>query len=251
MPDNVNTVCETKGYVLKVRSTKKEKSVGTIGPKISDFSPSGIAFDTWNQIFIGGSKTNGQLPIRKLSNNADTWDSLTTYKLTNGTPIGASRNLISDSKGNLYVINDKDKLILLARNELNIQDDNGFTKGLISQSLLTARPPILAGTGYCWKGNSRKVLRLTFCIMFQMKSDDEPKNPESEKWHNCVSKASAIQGNKKRDALFIDDIQGRYLWFKLILSGNEILSPVIKSVTIFFPRISYLIIFLLSIRRIL
>ena len=97
-----------------------------IGPEISDFSPSGIAIDAWNQIFICESKTNVPLPIRKLSNDSydstDAWQQLTTYKLINETSIGASRKLISDSKGNFYVINDRDELTLLDREELNLKE---------------------------------------------------------------------------------------------------------------------------------
>ncbi len=92
------------------------------------------------------------------------------------------------------------------------------------------------------EGNFEKGTQVDFqyYVSDDKLSDDKIKKLSSKEWHNCVSKSSAIQGNKKRDALFIDNIQGRYLWFKIILSGNEILSPVIKSVTVFFPRISYL-----------
>ncbi len=236
---NENTVSGPKGYVLKVRSTKKEKSVEMIGPKISDFSPSGIAVDTRNQIFIGGSKTGSQLPIIKLSNNADAWESLTTYKVTNGTSLGASRKLISDSKGNLYVINYEDKLTLLDRKELNIQGENGYegtyiSKPIDSQISDTHWHRLLLG------GEFEKGTQVDFQYFVSNNKDEGPKDSDSKKWHNCVSKASAIQGNNKRDALFIENTKGRYLWFKLILSGNEILSPVINSVTVFFPRISYL-----------
>jgi len=71
-------------------------------------------------------------------------------------------------------------------------------------------------------------------------SDNEIKALDPDVWNKCVSEASSIQGNKKRDALFLEDIQGRYLCFKIILSGTETRSPVVRKITVFFPRVSYL-----------
>jgi phage tail-like protein len=243
--DYENTVSEIKGYVLKVRSTEKEISVEMIGPEISDFSPSGIAIDAWNQIFIGESKTNVPLPIRKLSNDSydstEAWQQLTTYKLTNETSIGVSRKLISDSKGNLYVINDRDELTLLDRKELNLKGVNGYegiyiSKPIDSQTSKTRWHRLLLEGDF----ETGTQVDFQYYVSEDKLSNDKIMKLSSRDWFNCVSKSSAIQGNKKRDALFIDNIQGRYLWFKIILSGNEILSPVVKSVTIFFTRVSYL-----------
>ncbi len=72
-----------------------------IDRKLLNFSPSGIAVDIWNQIFIGESKTYNlgesktdiPLPIRKLSNDTGNhWNLLKTYKLTNGNHIDQAEN---------------------------------------------------------------------------------------------------------------------------------------------------------------
>ncbi len=240
---------EIKGYVLKVRSVKNEISVEMIGPKITDFSPSGIIVDIWNQIFIGESKTYtlGEarpyipLPIRKLSNDTgNDWNLLKTYKLTNENHIVSSRKLVSDSKGNLYIINEKNKLVLLEREELNLQNKKGYFEGTYISKPIDSQ---IFDT--CWhrlllEGEFEKGTQVDFRYFVSNDKDKGPKDSESIKWLKCVSKSSATQGNNKRDALFIENIRGRYLWFKITLSGNERLSPVVKSVNVFFPRISYI-----------
>jgi len=239
---NKKTLSEAKGYILKVHWTKKEKSVEIIEPKISSFSPSGIAVDIWNQIFIGETKTDILLPIRKLSNDAgEPWKSLTTYKLTNeSSRIGASRKLISDPIGNLYVINDKDKLALLDRDELNLQNKNGYFEGTYISKPIDSQIYDTYWHRLLLEGEFEKGTQVDFHYFVSNNKDEGPKDSESNKWLNCISKGSAIQGSNKRDALFIDNIKGRYIWFKIILSGTEKLSPAVKSVTIFFPRVSYL-----------
>ncbi|MCB0302440.1 MAG: hypothetical protein KDI38_01520 [Calditrichaeota bacterium] len=42
-----------------------------------------------------------------------------------------------------------------------------------------------------------------------------------------------------QDALF-DDVQGRYLWLKIRLFGDEAQTPLIRRLTVYLPRISYL-----------
>ncbi|MDD4248667.1 MAG: phage tail protein [Methanosarcina sp.] len=83
-------------------------------------------------------------------------------------------------------------------------------------------------------------------VEFRYYISDEPlgKNklkelPESE-WEEGLPGSSAVQGEKKRDALFRTELKGRYLWFKITLTGTETLSPAVSSVMVFFPKVSYL-----------
>ncbi|MDQ1255370.1 MAG: hypothetical protein QG646_4656 [Euryarchaeota archaeon] len=232
----------TEGYILKVRLTKAEKSVETIKVQIDNFSPSGIAVDNINQIFICGPKSNGQLEIYKFSNDsAGIWIQLIIHMLPNEKTERGCQKLISDPKGKLYILS-QNELTLLDSKELNLQNSEGHFEGtyiskpIDSQALNTHWHRLLL-EGEFEKGT--QVDFLYYVSDFKL-SDDEIKNLDFKEWHNCVSKTSSIQGNKKRDALFIDNTEGRYLWFKIILSGNEMLSPVIKSITVLFPRISYL-----------
>ncbi|MCX9009880.1 MAG: phage tail protein [Candidatus Methanoperedens sp.] len=70
--------------------------------------------------------------------------------------------------------------------------------------------------------------------------DESIKRLQENEWHKGLPGASSIQGKERRDALFQEDIEGQYLWFKITLTGSEALSPALKSLTVFFPRMSYL-----------
>lgn len=234
-----DTESETKGYILKVRPTKIEKFAGTIEQKIpvNKFSPSGIAVDASKKIFMGvkGEDINGNV-------------STNIYKISdeNYIPVafcqGKIRKLVSDSKGNLYVINSKDELTLLVRNKLNMQDDKGYFEGTYISKPIDSQTCKTRWHRLLLEGDFGSGTQVDFLYYISDKGlhDDEIVKLSPESWHNCVSKTSAVQGTEKRDALFLDDVKGRYLWFKIILSGSEQLSPVIKSINIFFPRTSYL-----------
>lgn len=72
------------------------------------------------------------------------------------------------------------------------------------------------------------------------RNSDEPKAKETIEWKKGLSGSSTIQGEERRDALFQTEEKGRYLWFRIILIGTESLSPKISSVTVYFPKVSYL-----------
>lgn len=234
-----DSVSETKDYILKVRPTKIEKFAGTIEQKIpvNKFSPSGIAVDASKQTFIGvkGEDINDHFSTNIYKVSGENYIPVAFYQ-------EAIRKLLSDSKGNLYVINNKNELILLVRNKLNMQDDKGYFEGTyiskpVDSQTLSTRWHRLLLEGEFENGTQVDFL---YYVSDDRLPDDEIVKLSPDSWHNCVSKASAVQGNARRDALFLDDVPGRYLWFKLILSGSEQLSPVIKSITVFFPRASYL-----------
>lgn len=236
---SADPVSETKGYILKVRPTNIEKYAGTIEQKISirKFLPSGIAVDASKQIFMG---------VKREDINGDL--STNIYKISdeNYIPVascqGVIRKLVSDSKGNLYFINYEDKLTLLVRNKLNMQDDRGYFEGTYISKPVDSQTSRTRWHRLLLEGEFGSGTQVDFMyyVSNDRLPDDKIKNLSPESWHNCVSKTSAVQGTEKRDALFLDDVRGKYLWFKLILSGSELLSPVIRSITIFFPRTSYL-----------
>jgi phage tail-like protein len=237
-----DTEGKTKGYILKVRPTKIEKFAGTIEQKIpvNKFSPSGIAVDASKQIFIVGNSKD------YLPNNSDSSNNIYKVSDENNIPVAffqeEIRKLVSDSKGNLYFINYEDKLTLLVRNKLNMQDDKGYFEGTYISKPVDSQTQRTRWHRLLLEGEFGSGTQVDFLyyVSDNRLHDDEIVKLSPESWHNCVSKTSAVQGTEKRDALFLDDVRGRYLWFKLILSGSEQLSPVIKSITVFFPRTSYL-----------
>jgi phage tail-like protein len=59
-------------------------------------------------------------------------------------------------------------------------------------------------------------------------------------WHKGLPDSSAQQGTEQRDGLFQEAIEGQYLRFKIVLTANEQHSPVVRSVSLFFPRSTWL-----------
>lgn len=241
-----------KEYILKVLPTRKDSSVLPVEHKIPvRFSPLAIAVGASKQIYISGYDPSSGVTICKLPKGAvDTWTPLRIHKLSYETPEipeGSGTKLIGDSKGNLYVINNKNELTLLIPKKLNLQDKKdkkdkkGYFEGTYISKPIDSQDEKTRWHRILLEGEFGSGTQVDFqYYISDEKLSDEIIKSEFIKWNNCVSKATAIQGDKKRDALFLEDIQGRYLLFKLILSGNETLSPVVKSVTVFFPRVSYL-----------
>lgn len=195
------------------------------------FLPSDITVDPWKNVFVGES--GGEL-LYKLSLSDQSSTPIQSYW-------GTIRKLASDLKGNLYLISDDGhKLTSLARSKINIKKEVPF-KGIYISKPIDSRNPNTRWHRVLLEGEFEKgtQVELEYYVAKNI-SDVNIREPDSNhKWHKCILNTSSFQGNKKRDALFREDVQGQYLWLKITLSGKERLSPVIKSITIFFPRISY------------
>ena len=205
---------------------------------IVDIVPKGLAVDINKQIFIGESGLVEPLKEK------------TIYKLyPDGRLIplwsyrGAVDRLITDNESNLYVINDKgDQLTLLPYTKVNNSNDDGVFRGTFiskpidSQVIKTKwHRSLLEGV---FKPGTQ--IELLYLISDRLLADSEITAKSDNEWSIAISDTSSFQGEEKRDALFLDDITGQYLWFKIILSGSETISPIVSSFTVFFPRISYL-----------
>lgn len=232
---NIYVLYEDKLHISYAKTGEKEISIQPEG-----LSPSGIVVDAWKQVFIGELEGDDEpeeislKTIHKLS--GEIFTPLWSYR-------GASRKLISDSKGNLYVINDKgNKLTSLIRQEVNLPDKEGAFRGLYVSKSIDSQTPDTQWHRLLLDGEFKKGTQVEFLyhVSNERLSDNEIKDLDPDLWHKCVSETSSIQGARKRDALFLADVQGRYLWFKIILSGNETRSPVVRTITVFFPRVSYL-----------
>jgi len=156
---------------------------------------------------------------------------------------GASKRLINDSRGNLYVISDKgDSLSFLEYKKVITKNVEGLYKGTYISKTLDSlsdktRWHRLLLNGEFVKGTQ---IELLYYISNTLLTEGEIKSLSEDNWRKCLSDTSAIQGEERRDALFLEDLEGRYLWLKIDLYGNENISPVVKTLTVFFPRVSYL-----------
>lgn len=223
-------------YVLDKKAVHKfgvdGKLIDTVSVK--GFSPKGLSVDANKHIFIGES--DSKVPTIHRQESGDNFTPLWSYR-------GATRKLINDSKGNLYVINDKgSKLTFLSYDKVNVPNKEDSFKGTYISKPIDSHIPETQWHRFVLEGDFKKGTQVEFSyyISDELLTDDEIKNIKPEEWYKGISGASAIQGEKRRDALFLEDVRGRYLWFKIILTGTETLSPVVKEITIFFPRTSYL-----------
>ncbi|WP_298685511.1 phage tail protein [uncultured Methanomethylovorans sp.] len=229
---NLYVLYENKLHIFYAKTGEKEI------PILPDsLSPSGLVVDAWDQIFIGesghGSEKEISLKtIHKLS--GEIFTPLWSYR-------GASRKLISDSLGNLYVLDDKgNKLTSMVRQKVHLPDKEGAFRGSYVSKPINSQTPDTQWHRLLLEGEFEKGTQVEF---FYYVSNDEVvdiKTLDPDQWRKCISEASSVQGNNKRDALFLEDVEGRYLWFRIVLSGTETRSPVVKKITVFFPRVSYL-----------
>ncbi len=200
------------------------------------FLSKGLAVDSNKQIFIGEIAGD-------ISNNQ------TIYKIIDQRHIspmwsyrGASDRLVTDSKDNLYVIdNTGKKLIYLKYNKINRSDKNGLYSGHYISKPINSQDKNTRWHRFLLEGKFEEGTQVVFSYYI---SDNINKvnieHLEETEWHQGMPGSSSIQGTQRRDALFQENIQGQYLWFRISLTGNETLSPVISSIRVFFPRFSYL-----------
>ncbi|AKB78407.1 NHL repeat domain protein [Methanosarcina horonobensis HB-1 = JCM 15518] len=224
-------------HIFKAGETEAERKID-----IENFSPSGIAVDAWKEVFVGeadetGDENQTEKTIHKLEfDNNLLSHPLWSYRDT-------CKKLVYGPEGRLYVLDGKGKkLTSLIRKKVDLKaPDNSFRGTYIS------KPVDSQERGTIWHrlvldGDFAKGTQIEF---FYFSSDEKLSGDQIEalgpdEWKVCISETSAVQGYEKRDSLFLDRAEGRYLWFKIILSGTEEISPCIASIGIFFPRASYI-----------
>ncbi len=154
-----------------------------------------------------------------------------------------SRRRAHDSKKNMYLISETGKrLRFLEYIKENCPDPEGVFKGTYFSKPVDSKAQKTRWYRFILEGSfpSGTKVEFHYYISDKLLEDNELRElPESE-WEKGLPGSSAVQGEEKRDALFLRGREGRYLWFRVILTGTENLSPVVSSVTIFFPKVSYL-----------
>ncbi|MCM1565337.1 MAG: phage tail protein [Dehalobacter sp.] len=223
-------------YIFRTGETEDERKID-----IENFSPSGIAVDAWKEVFVGeadktGNENQNDKTIHKLGSD-NLFHPLWSYRCP-------CKKLAYGPEGKLYVLDGKGKkLTRLIRKKINLKSLDGSFRG----TYISTKPVDSQENGTIWhrlilNGDFIKGTQIEF---FYYASDEklseaEIKSLDSGEWKLGISETSAVQGNKKRDALFLNKAEGRYLWFKIVLLGTEELSPAVRSIGIFFPRASYI-----------
>lgn len=229
---NLYVLYEKKLQIFYAKAGEKEIPI-----QPASLSPSGLVVDAWKQVFIGGSETGSEKEIslktiHKLS--GEIFTPLWSYR-------GASSKLISDSQGNLYVLDDKgNKLTSLIRQKVHLPDKEGAFRGYYISKPIDSQNPDTRWHRLVLEGEFEKGTQVEFLYYVSNDQVVDIKTIDPDQWRTCVSETSSVQGENKRDALFLEDVEGRYLWFRIVLSGTETRSPVVRKITVFFPRVSYL-----------
>lgn len=205
-----------------------------------EFTPSGLSIDKAGNMFVGQAGPDDPHKTLYRIDPDGKATPLWSYR-------GASRRLVNDSKGNLYVINSEgDRLTFLRYKRANVPDTKGLFRGFYTSRALDSG---ILGTRWHRFLLEGQFTRGTQVDFFYYASDhklsDDLVRKEDHPWYRGVGEGGRIQGEEKRDALFHErkegiDLMGRYLYLKFVLSGTESLSPVVSSLTVFFPRITYL-----------
>jgi phage tail-like protein len=164
-------------------------------------------------------------------------------EITSSTKGMVRRRRAHDSKKNLYMISETKKRVrFLEYIEENSPDSEGVFKGTYLSKPIDSKTQKTRWYRFLLEGSFPRGTKVEFHYHISdelLKENELRELPDSE-WEDGLPGSSSIQGEEKRDALFMTEREGRYLWFRIILTGTEKLSPVISSVTIFFPKVSYL-----------
>ncbi len=196
----------------------------------------GISVSREAQIFAGEPDTfDSKKTIYKVMHDGSTIP-IWSYR-------DATRRLINDSRGNLYIIDSKGKSIaFLEYSIVNTKDKEEHFKGVFISKAIDSNEDNIRWHRFLIDGEFVKGTQLEFSYFTSdsLMPDNEIISMPENRWNKCLSEKSGIQEENKRDALFLKNINGRYLWFKLVLFGDEKLTPIIKMLTLFFPRLTLL-----------
>jgi len=211
------------------RVTKKTRRISPGGPSV----PGGIACSPDGEVIAGTSDApfrNELLPPLMLLYTGDSADPryLWSYR-------GYVSRLVLDPGNNLYVIDDEGKNISILR----YQEAVNAAAGNKTCGTYVSRPIDSTMMKTCWHrfilgGNFPAGTQVDFQYTV---SENENDNPA---WLSGITGKSVQQGTAIRDGLFQGSHEGRYLRFRVILSGTAEVTPEVGSVTLVFPRVTWL-----------
>ncbi|HII02553.1 TPA: hypothetical protein HA351_13195 [Methanosarcinaceae archaeon] len=220
--------------VLKLSLSQRNMSFSEIrGGELNE--PENIYVDADGALHVFDAKT-GYFVFR-------TDGTVEKREITSSTQEIVSRRRAQDSGKNMYLISEtRKKLRFLEYIEENSPDPEGVFKGTYLSKPVDSQARKTRWYRFLLEGSFPRGTKVEFhyYISDEVLEENELKElPESE-WEEGLPGSSAAQGEEKRDALFRTECEGRYLWFRIILTGTEKLSPEVSSVTVFFPKVSYL-----------
>lgn len=131
------------------------------------------------------------------------------------------------------------KLVLLLVENSNFDDTSAY-KGIYYSEAVDSGVQQTQWYRFMLEGEFPEGTRVEFHYYISDYPRDKKVSIPVNEWEEGLPGSSDIQGEKRRDALFRTEKKGRYLWFRITLVGTEEVSPAISSVTIFFPKVSYL-----------
>jgi len=189
---------------------------------IPDFNPSRLAIDSKHEIYMGetGRGENGRIHI---------FDKMGSYLGTCAGFKGSANSLTTDSYDNLYVAscNHFGVFAILKSGRQFISEGVYYTSVFDSTRLKTQWHRLTVKAEIPPKTR----LEIYYYISDEFQSLIEIKNMPVNSWQGPIV--------SPEDALFQTD-EGRYLWLKIMFFGDQFHTPILKSLGVYFPRLSYL-----------
>lgn len=220
--------------VLKLPLSCRERGFSDIG-KVELQEPENIYVDTKGKLQIFDSKAG--YFVLGTDGIAEKMD------ITSSMQGMISRKRTHDSRNNMYLIIDNGtRLRLLEYVKEYSPDPEGVFKGTYLSKPVDSQVQKTQWYRFMLEGSFPRgtTVEFHYYISDEFLDENELREFPESKWKEGLPGSSVVQGEKKRDALFQTEREGRYLWFRITLVGTEKLSPEVSAVTIFFPKVSYL-----------
>lgn len=191
--------------------------------------PFGLGLDRDGNIYIGDS--------RRLDVNDE--DNRFIYKFDpegnfQRPPITAYRGrtdgLVADRNYNLYVLNGEREDITVLKPQERVPSSGAYISTAFDSTIPDCRWHKLVVEAAI---REKTQIRISYFISEVPIPDTDIKALPNDTW----SKPPLLN---PQDALILSPIAGRYLWLRIELAGDGRLAPVVRSVQVYFQRISYL-----------
>lgn len=220
--DAVYILDKNKPYLLKYNNE------GIFADRIGDFSsipnfqPSGLAVDSKHEIYVGetGKGENGRIHV---------FDETGNYLGACVGFQGSTNSLVIDADDNLYVAScDHYGAFTILKSGRQF-----ISEGVYYTSVFDSARPKMQWHRLTLSAEIPPKTRLElYCYTSDefFSSEDIRKMPIDSWQGPIISPEDTLLGTA----------EGRYLWLKIMFFGDQFHTPVLQSVTIYFPRLSYL-----------